>query len=63
LELVFFSTDESTNLADVFYLRALNILFIYYGAKQNIKSNFAEGKTGLPENAVSASNFAYWCFY
>jgi hypothetical protein len=23
-------------------------------SKQNIKSNFAEGKTGLPENAVSA---------
>jgi hypothetical protein len=42
---ILFSIDESTNLADVFYLRALNILFILLWSKQNIKS-FNEGKTG-----------------
>ena len=45
---------KAANLADVFYLRALNILFIYYGANRTLKSNFAEGITGLPENGVSA---------
>jgi hypothetical protein len=44
---------KALNLADVFYLRALNTFHLLW-SKQNIKSNFAEGKTGLPENAVSA---------
>jgi hypothetical protein len=51
---ILFLLMKALNLADVFYLRALNILFIYYGANRTLKSNFAEGKTGLPENAVSA---------
>ena len=29
-------------------------MFIYYGTNRTLKSNFAEGKTSLPENAVSA---------
>ncbi|MFT5251302.1 MAG: hypothetical protein ACI87N_000278 [Flavobacteriales bacterium] len=51
---ILFLLMKALNLADVFYLRALNILFIYYGANRTLKSNFADGKTGLPENAVSA---------
>jgi hypothetical protein len=51
---VLFLLMKVLDLADVFYLRALNILFIYYGTNRTLKSNFAEGKTSLPENAVSA---------
>jgi hypothetical protein len=51
---ILFLLMKALNLADVFYLRALNILFIYYGANRTLKSNFADGKTGLPENALSA---------
>jgi hypothetical protein len=51
---ILFLLMKAANLADVFYLRALNILFIYYGANRTLKSNFNEGKTKLPENAVSA---------
>jgi hypothetical protein len=29
---------KALNLADVFYLRALNILFIYYGANRTLKA-------------------------
>jgi hypothetical protein len=51
---ILFLLMKAANLADVFYLRALNILFIYYGANRTLKSNFKDGKTKLPENAVSA---------
>jgi hypothetical protein len=44
---------KALNLADVFYLRALNILFIYYGANRTLKAILPK-ETGLPENAVSA---------
>jgi hypothetical protein len=44
---------KALNLADLFYLRALNILFIYW-RKQNVKSNYKEGKTNFPANATSA---------
>jgi hypothetical protein len=47
LELVFFSTD-------LFCRHIIFFSFHLLWSKQNIKSNFAEGKTGLPENAVSA---------
>lgn len=51
---IFFLLMKVLNLADVFYLRALNILFIYYGANRTLKSNLIEGKTKLPTNAISA---------
>lgn len=51
---ILFLLMKALNLADVFYLRALNILFIYYGANRTLKSNFAEGKKTLPANALSA---------
>jgi hypothetical protein len=39
IELVFiFLTMKALNLADLFYLRALNILFIYYGANRMLKA-------------------------
>lgn len=51
---VFFLLMKALSLADLFYLRALNILFIYYGANRILKSNFDEGKTNFPFNAKSA---------
>jgi hypothetical protein len=51
---VYFLTMKALNLADLFYLRALNILFIYYGANRMLKSNYKEGKTNFPANATSA---------
>lgn len=50
---ILFLLMKALDLADVFYLRALNILFIYYGVNRTLKSNFNEGKNGLPENALS----------
>jgi hypothetical protein len=54
LELVFFSTDESTKSCRCILFKSPQYSFHLLWSKQNIKSNFAEGKTGLPENAVSA---------
>jgi hypothetical protein len=51
---IYFLLMKALNLADLFYLRAFNILFIYYGANRTLKSNFIAGKVGLGENAVSA---------
>ena len=51
---VYFLTMKALNLADLFYLRALNILFIYYGANRMLKSNYKAGKTSFPANATSA---------
>lgn len=51
---IYFLTMKALNLADLFYLRALNILFIYYGTNRTLKSNYKEGKTGLPANVISA---------
>lgn len=51
---IYFLAMKALNLADLFYLRALNILFIYYGANRTLKSNYKEGKTVLPTNAFSA---------
>ena len=41
-------------LADVFYLRLFNILFVFYGVNKTIQMNVAEGNNSLPFNAVSA---------
>lgn len=51
---ILFLLMKVLDLADVFYLRALNILFLYYGTNRTLKSNFAEGQNSLPKNAVSA---------
>jgi hypothetical protein len=51
---IYFLAMKALNLADLFYLRALNILFIYYGANRVLRSNYKEGNTELPSNAISA---------
>jgi hypothetical protein len=51
---IYFLLMKAFDLADLFYLRAFNILFIYFGANRTLKSNFTEGKLGFGKNAVSA---------
>lgn len=51
---IYFLIMKALNLADLFYLRALNILFIYYGVNRLLKSNYKDGKTSFPANASSA---------
>jgi hypothetical protein len=41
IELVFISSMKALNLADLFYLRAE---YFYLLCKQNVKSNYKEGK-------------------
>jgi hypothetical protein len=44
---------KALDLADLFYLRALNILFIYYGANRMLKVIIKKEKLSFP-NAISA---------
>jgi ABC-type arginine transport system permease subunit len=61
LELVFL-INEGFGPADLFYLRALNILFIYYGANRMLKVIIKKEKTELPANAISALTTALIVF-
>lgn len=51
---VYFLLMNVLGLADVFYLRLLNILFVFYGVNKTIQMNLAEGKKTFVSNAVSA---------
>ncbi len=51
---IYFLTMEVLGLADILYLRLLNILFVFYGTNKTLKANFAEHKATLASNAVSA---------
>lgn len=51
---LYFLLMEALGLADLFYLRLFNILFVFYGANRTLKANFLEGKTIFSYNAVSA---------
>ena len=51
---LYFLLMEFLGLADMYSLRLFNILFVFYGTNKTLKSNFAEGKTILASNAVSA---------
>jgi hypothetical protein len=43
---------KALDLADLFYLRALNILFIYYGANRMLKV-IIKKENWAPANAIS----------
>lgn len=45
---------ELLGLSDLFYLRLLNVLFVFYGTNRTLKSNFSEGQIVFTSNAVSA---------
>ncbi|MFV5690512.1 hypothetical protein ACM55K_00650 [Flavobacterium sp. LT1R49] len=51
---LYFLLMELLGLADLFYLRLFNVLFVFYGTNRTLKTNFTEGKTILVSNAVSA---------
>lgn len=51
---LYFLMMEALHLCNVYFLRLFNIIFVYYGVNRTLKSNFAEGKTNLPDNAISA---------
>lgn len=51
---VYFLLMNALGFADVFYLRLLNILFVFYGVNKTIQMNIAEGKKTFVSNAVSA---------
>ena len=51
---LYFLLMELLGLADMYFLRLFNVLFVFYGTNKTLRSNFAEGKTILVSNAISA---------
>jgi len=51
---LYFLLMEALHLSNAYFLRLFNIVFVYYGVNRTLKSNFAEGKTNLADNAISA---------
>lgn len=51
---IYFLLMEVLGLAHLFYLRFLNILFVFYGVNRTIQMNLLEGKKKFVSNAVSA---------
>lgn len=51
---LFFLLMELLNLSNLFYLRLLNVLFIFYGVNRTLQMNLAEGKNEFVPNAISA---------
>ncbi|RKS94665.1 hypothetical protein BC952_0287 [Flavobacterium limicola] len=51
---LYFLLMELLGLADMYFLRLFNVLFVFYGTNKTLRSNFAEGKIILVSNAVSA---------
>ncbi|MFE3871317.1 hypothetical protein ACFX5F_08770 [Flavobacterium sp. ZS1P70] len=51
---IFFLLMNVLCLADLFYLRLLNVVFIFYGVNRTLEMNISEGKKEFVSNAVSA---------
>lgn len=51
---IFFLLMNVFGLADLFYLRLLNVIFIFYGVNRTIEMNISQGKKEFVSNAVSA---------
>ncbi len=51
---IYFLLMEVLNLSHLFYLRLLNIFFVFYGVNRTIQMNLTEGKKKFVSNAVSA---------
>ena len=51
---VYFLLMNALGFADVFYLRILNVFFVFYGVNRTIEMNLAEGKKNFVANAISA---------
>jgi hypothetical protein len=51
---VYFLLIDALGFADLFYLRLLNVFFVFYGVNRTIETNIMEGKKNFVDNAVSA---------
>lgn len=51
---IYFMLMQALNLSHLFYLRFLNIIFVFYGVNKTIKQNLNEGNKKFVFNAVSA---------
>ena len=51
---VYFLLMNALGFSDIFYLRLLNVLFVFYGVNRTVQMNLAEGKKNFVSNAVSA---------
>ncbi|MEL1240604.1 hypothetical protein [Flavobacterium flavipallidum] len=51
---IYFLLMEALSLSNLFYLRLLNIFFVFYGVNRTIQMNLTEGKKKFVSNAVSA---------
>lgn len=50
----YFLLMNALGYADLFYLRLLNIFFVFYGVNRTIEMNIKEGKKNFVDNAISA---------
>lgn len=51
---IYFLLMEVLDLAHLFYLRFINVFFVFYGVNRTIQMNLSEGKKKFVSNAVSA---------
>jgi hypothetical protein len=51
---VYFLLMDFLGLSDLFYLRLINVVFLFYGVNRTIQMNIAEGKKSFIANVVSA---------
>ncbi|MFV8324506.1 hypothetical protein [Flavobacterium sp. ZS1P14] len=51
---LYFLLMNALGYADLFYLRIVNVFFVFYGVNKTIEMNVAEGKKTFIANAISA---------
>jgi hypothetical protein len=51
---LYFMLMEVLGLANLYYLRLFNVLFVFYGTNRTLRMNYKEGKTLFADNALSA---------
>lgn len=51
---IYFLLMQALNLSHLFYLRFLNVIFVFYGVNRTIQINLKEGKKKFVSNAISA---------
>ena len=51
---IYFLLMNVLGFANVFYLRFLNVLFVFYGVNKTVRMNISEGNKEFISNAVSA---------
>ena len=51
---VYFLLMNALGYANLFYLRLLNVFFVFYGVNRTIEMNINEGKKNFVDNAISA---------